>query len=355
MSAQNNRPTQRTIADLLGISVSAVSRALANDAQMAEQTRVLVRKAADELGYAPDRAAQRLRTGRTFAINLILPPHSEILGFGNLLVGGITAGLSGTPFDLLVWPDHGNDQSVDRMAQIVGNNLADGIIFSRTFVDDSRIRFLSETGFPFVTHGRSESALPHAYVDYDNNAFGERAAEKLIARGARRLAILLPDDRYMFHHHILHGFMAAVRTAGVNHEVLDGIILDSESHVISEQLGKRLRTKNPPDGFIFPGDVSGLAGLAAIQDNGLIVGRDVHVMVKQTTGVFDHVRPRVDSLYEDLSAAGRSLAKMMVDRINGVPVTDLQCVLPSMTLPIQTPSAVDQAATAHVFNSQRLS
>ncbi|SEW32064.1 transcriptional regulator, LacI family [Aliiroseovarius sediminilitoris] len=336
MSAQKNRPTQRTIADRLGISVGAVSRALANDVKMSEQTRAQVRKAAEDLGYAPDRAAQRLRTGRTFVINLILPPHNEILGFGNLLVGGISAGLLGTPFDLLVWPDHGADQSLDRIERIVRNNLADGIIFSRTCPDDSRIRFLSEAGFPFVTHGRSELATPHAFVDFDNQAFGKQAAELLIARGAKRLAILLPEDRFMFHHHLLHGFMTAVRVAGVDHEILSGMTLDSDGHDISKQLGKRLQAANAPDGLIFPGDVSALAGLAAIQDAGLIVGRDVHVVVKQTSGVFDFVRPRVDSLHEDLSAAGRSLAQMIIDRINGVPAADLQLVHPAMTAPTQT-------------------
>ncbi len=333
MSERKNRPTQRTIADRLGISVGAVSRALAGDAQMSEQTRALVRQAADDLGYAPDRAAQRLRTGRTFVINLILPPHNEILGFGNLLVGGISAGLDGTPFDLLVWPDHGTDQSLTRIKRIVQNNLADGIIFSRTQPDDTRIRFLSEAGFPFVTHGRSELATPHAYVDYDNHAFGRLAAERLIAGGAKRLAILLPEDRFMFHHHLLHGFMAAVRAAGVGHEVLEGITLDSEADDIAKQLGVRLRAADPPDGLIFPGDVSALAGLAAIQDQGLVVGRDVHVVVKQTSGVFDLVRPRVDSLHEDLSAAGRSLAHVIVDRINGVAAADLQLVHPALTEP----------------------
>ncbi|MDE9449419.1 LacI family DNA-binding transcriptional regulator [Aliiroseovarius sp. Z3] len=341
MPKQNIRPTQRTIADRLGISVGAVSRALANDAQMSEETRASVRKTAEELGYTPDRAAQRLRTGRTYVIHLILPPHNEILGFGNLLVGGISAGLVDTPFDLLVWPDHGNEQSLDRIERIVRCNLADGIIFSRTSPDDSRIRFLSEAGFPFATHGRSEFATPHAFVDYDNHAFGKQAAEKMIERGAKRLAILLPDDRFMFHHHLLHGFMAAVRAAGVDYEVLDGISLDSGGHEISDQLRNRLSKANPPDGLIFPGDVSALAGLAAIQDRGLTVGRDVHVMVKQTSGVFDLVRPCVDSLHEDLSAAGRSLAQIIVDRINGVPAGDLQRVLPVLTTPDHAPIAAD--------------
>lgn len=53
------RPTQKSIADRMGISVGTVSRALADDPKIAEETRVLVRQVAAEMGYAPDRAAQR--------------------------------------------------------------------------------------------------------------------------------------------------------------------------------------------------------------------------------------------------------------------------------------------------------
>lgn len=328
MKPTSKRPTQRLIAQQLGLSVGAVSRALSNDTKMSEQTRALVRKTANELGYAPDRAAQRLRTGRTSIINLILPRHDEVLGFGNLLVQGISEGLEGTPYDLLVWPDHGHEQSISRIKRVVRDNLADGIIFSRTLHDDSRIRFLSEAGFPFVTHGRSELATPHAFVDFDNFGFGQRAAEMLISRGARKLGILLPDASLMFHHHLLHGFMTAVRVAGVEYEVFDDLTLDSDATEISTKVAKRLSEPNAPDGLVFPGDMSGLAGLAAIQDMGRKTGQDIHVVVKQTSGVFDMVRPRVDSLHEDLTAAGRSLAGLMIDRIDGTPPSELQILQP---------------------------
>lgn len=323
---KHRRPTQRTIAQKAGISVGAVSRALADDPKMAVETRRMVQRIAAELGYTPDRSAQRLRTGRTHVINLILPPHEEILGFGTLLISGISAELEQTPFQLVVLPDFGPDQSADTISRVVRNNLADGIIFSRTAPDDLRVRMLQEAGFPFITHGRTELATPHPFVDYDNFGFGRRAAEMLIAKGATRPAILLPPPRFTFHHHLLHGFMTAVRAAGVRHEILSGISLDSSGDAIAARLRDRFAAPDAPDGLVLPGDVSGLAALAAVQDSGLQPGRDVHLVVKQTSGVFDLVRPRVDSLYEDLSEAGRSLASLLLRRISGDPAESLQTV-----------------------------
>lgn len=325
---KNQRPTQRTIATKVGISVGAVSRALANDPLMAEETRALVQRTAKELGYSPDRAAQRLRTGRTQVINLILPPHEEILGFGTLLIRGISARLENTGYHLVVLPDFGPDKSAEQIQRVVRDKLADGIIFSRTTPDDSRIKFLLEADFPFVSHGRSELATPHAFVDYDNYAFAHQAAKTLIARGANRLSILLPPERFTFRQHLLHGFMTAVRAAGVSYEILDGISLDSDANAISANITKRFTAPYAPNGLVLPGDVSGLAALAAIHDLGLVPGQDVQLVVKQTSGVFDLVRPKVASLYEDLSEAGEKLADLLLKRIDGVPVTDLQYIQP---------------------------
>jgi len=320
------RPTQRTIAARMGISVGAVSRALANDPQMSEETRALVKSVATELGYSPDRAAQRLRTGRTKVINLILPPHEEILGFGTLLIRGISAQLENTGYHLVVLPDFGLDKSAEQIQRVVRDKLADGIIFSRTTPDDNRIKFLLEADFPFVSHGRSELATPHPFVDYDNYAFARQAAETLIDRGAQKLGILLPPERFTFRQHLLHGFMTSVRAAGVDCEVLDGISLDSSAEAISENIHKRFAAPDAPDGLVLPGDVSGLAALAAIQDLGLVPGQDVQLVVKQTSGVFDLVRPKVPSLYEDLSEAGEKLADLLLKRIAGAPTAELQYI-----------------------------
>lgn len=332
-SYKTKRPTQRTIAEKAGISVAAVSRALASDPLISEETRIRVQAIANEIGYTPDRAAQRLRTGRTNVISLILPPHEEILGFGTSLVRGISTGLRDTPYHLVVMPDFGLDQSDRLIRRVVRDGLADGILFSRTEPDDPRIRFLMEANFPFVCHGRTELATPHPFVDFDNFGFARRAAEKLVAAGARRLAILLPPRKFTFANHMLHGFMTTVRESGVAYEVLEGATLDSPPDRIEACIRERYGEAGAPDGLILPGEVSGLAALAALQDQGLVPGRDVHLVVKQTTGVFDFVRPRVPSLYEDLVFAGETLINLLIRRISGEPASALQYLQPVLEHP----------------------
>lgn len=91
---------------------------------------------------------------------------------------------------------------------------------------------------------------------------------------------------------------------------------------------QRIAQRAAPDGLILPGQVSGLAALAAIRDLGLTPGRYVHLVVKQTSGVFDFVRPHVSSFREDLSAAGKQLVNLLLRRLAGEPAEALRYLQP---------------------------
>lgn len=320
------RPTLRTIAAQLGVSQGTVSRALANDPLIARETRDRVRATAEEVGYMPDRAARSLRTGLTGTVILILNPHDEILGFGTSLIRGITNALHGTNHQLLVLPDF-EDRENSVIKRIVRNRLADGVIISRTEPNDLRVRYLIENNFPFVSHGRTELATPHPYVDFDNYGFAFQAARSVIAAGSLNPFILLPPRRFTFANHLLHGFTSATASAGLSGKVLPEVTLDSSGEEIRASIAGALQGANPPDGLVMPGEISGLAALAAVHDTALQPGKDVHLAVKQTSGVFGLVRPRVTCLFEDLVEAGGLMAELLLRRIADEAPERLQVLL----------------------------
>jgi LacI family transcriptional regulator len=322
------KPTLKTVAEMTGLAVTTVSRALGDDPQIARETRLRVQQAAADLGYLPDRAAQRLRTGRTNVISLILDPHEEILGYGTSMIRGLTASLRGTPYHLVITPHFSDLPQIDPVRHIVRNRMADGILFSRTEPGDERVKYLLEEGFPFVCHGRTELGTPHPYVDYDNYIFTYEAAKKLISAGCRRLFIILPPERFTFHHHMRHGFMTAVREEGVGFEIASGVTLDSKADAVREHVAARLAKSDPPDGFICGGEVSAMAVMSAAHDLDLTIGRDLRLVAKQTSGLFDQVRPRIETIYEDLSEAGKLMATLLLKRMaDATPMGELQAVL----------------------------
>ena len=318
------KPTLRTIAELTGLAVTTVSRALGGAPQIALETRQKVQRVAEEIGYLPDRAAQRLRTGRTNVITLVLDPHEEILGFSTSLIRGLTEALRNTAYHLVVTPHFANAPSTDPIRHIMRNRMADGIVFSRTEPFDERVKLLLEHDFPFVCHGRTELGTPHPYVDFDNYSFSYEATKRLIGSGRKRLAIIMPPRRFTFFQHVQYGFMSAVRESGVSFELAEGVDLDSSAADIQAQVFQRLGEPNPPDGYVCGGEVSALAVMAAISDRGLNPGRDIGIVAKRTSGLFNLVRPQIDTIYEDITDAGWQMGRALLAAITGRDPNELQ-------------------------------
>ena len=320
---KERKPTLRTISDRTGFAVTTVSRALKDDPNISQQTRATVADAARELGYVPDRAAQRLRTGQTKVISLLVNPGHEFLDFTSVLLTGLTSVLKGTGYSVTIVPDFIEDDRVETVRNILRNNLADGLIFTRTEAFDERVRVLLEEDFPFVSHGRTEFTAPHPYVDFDNEAYARIAVARLVELGRTRLGIILPEPRFTFTQHLRYGFISAARDAGVAHEILEDVTLETTPERMSARIVERLRSADPLDGLVCVGEVTSIAALAALHDCGKSLGRDLDLIAKRASPVFGLLRPQVEAVFEDVEATGRDMATLLLRRLKGEPPEEL--------------------------------
>ncbi|MEM8704042.1 MAG: LacI family DNA-binding transcriptional regulator [Pseudomonadota bacterium] len=321
------RPTLRTVAAEAGVAVTTVSRALADDPRIAETTRKRISEIADKLGYVPNRAAQRLRTGRTKVISLLLNPRHEFLSFTSEFLGGMYEGLSGTGYSINITADSLGDDRLETIRSIRRHSLADAIVFTRTECFDDRARYLLEHDFPFVTHGRTDFMTPHPFVDFDNEAFVRMAIARLVEKGRKHICIVMPNEKYTFGQHLRFGARQAATDHGMKLTIPTEVDLDSEPDDIAATLRTLHTGLDAPDGYVCVGEVSALITLAFLNDMGLAEGQDVDVVAKRASPISNHFRPRIETIDEDLRATGRAMAKVLLGRISGAPVEDLQVLL----------------------------
>jgi len=326
--AAKGKPTLRTIAELTGLAVTTVSRALSDAPQISAETRRRVHQVASEIGYSPDRAAQRLKTGRTNVIAVLLEPHEEILGYGTSIMAGVAKAMQGTAYHLIVMPNLLHASNIAAVSYIIRNGMADGLIISRTEPLDPRVKLLMENDFPFVTHGRTELSSSHPYVDYDNFTFTYEATKRLIAKGRRKPALVSGPSQFTFASHILHGFMTAVREAGCPYEIISDIDLDHPAGVIRDRIATRYRQGDAPDAYMCGGEVCALATITGMSDCGLTLGIEYDIVAKQTSQLLSAIQPKVESIYEDLMATGEHMGRILQKRIAGeTDMRELQVLL----------------------------
>ena len=94
--SEPERPTLKTIAVATGLAVATVSRALKDAPDIGEETKRRVRETAARLGYRPNRAGVRLRTGKTNVIALVLSTETDVMNHTSRLIYSIANALRGT-------------------------------------------------------------------------------------------------------------------------------------------------------------------------------------------------------------------------------------------------------------------
>jgi LacI family transcriptional regulator len=322
----SDKPTLKTIAEMTGLAVTTISRALNNAPELAQETRERVQRIAAEIGYLPDRTALRLKTGRTNVITVVMSPDEGLLGYGSALLSGLAASIRTTSYHLVVTPHFGNTPKMEPIRHVVRNRLADGVVFSRTEPHDERVRFLLDQNFPFVTHGRTDWPEAHPFVDFDNAAFAREAVRRLAKKGRKRLAIILPEPELTYTRFLREGFLQAAAELGVATEIPTEIDLGTPPDAQREFILAQHQRGNAPDGYVCCSEVSAIAVIAGLTDSGATLGETVDVIAKQATPLFNNFRPRIETVFEDFALAGEQLGRMLQRRIAGEAPEGLQFV-----------------------------
>ena len=319
------RPTLKTIAFMTGLGVTTVSRALKDAPDIGAETKERVRMVARQLGYQPNRAGVRLRTGKTNVIALVLSIDEEIMGFSSQMVFGISEVLSGTPYHIVVTPHSHSKDPMLPVRYILETGSADGVIISRIEPDDPRVRLLTERGMPFATHGRTDAGLTHPFHDFDNEAFAHQAVERLVKRGRRRIALLQPPSKLTYYAHIRIGFQTGLHDYGAE-EVPLRINTDAPLADIRDVVEVMMRSANAPDGIVCSAGSAAIAVNAGIEAAGKALGRDLDMVSKQSVPILNWIRPEIITAQEDVRQAGREMAKAVIARIDGVEPELLQSI-----------------------------
>ncbi|MGE7367848.1 LacI family transcriptional regulator [Neorhizobium sp. NPDC001467] len=322
----HERPTLKTIAFMTGLGITTVSRALKDAPDIGAETKERVRLVARQLGYQPNRAGVRLRTGKTNVIALVLSIEQELMGFTSQMVQGISEVLGGTQYHLVVTPHSYEKDPMVPVRYILDTGSADGVIISRLEPEDARVRLMTERNLPFVTHGRTDMGIAHPFHDFDNEAYVYQAVERLVKRGRRRIALLAPQSRYSYHMHSRLGFERALGDFRATEIPMGRLTTETALDDLRTHSERLSRLAEPPDGIVSLSGSSTIALIAGIEAAGRRLGIDVDVVAKQSAEFLNWIRPEILTVTEDVRLAGRELARAVLARIDGVQPELLQSI-----------------------------
>ena len=175
------------VARLAGVSITTVSRVINKFPSVKEKNRILVLDAVKQLKFQPSVFAQRLATGKSNIVALVIPRYEGVFySFYVLeLIRGIGTLCEALKLDLLL---HLTDSRTSLNLRGVG-----GIIFADIIGNRDQLLDALAGAIPCVVINNYVQDLEVACIAVDNAGGAQKAVEYLISLGHRKIAHITGD------------------------------------------------------------------------------------------------------------------------------------------------------------------
>ena len=273
------RPTQKDIAAAAGVSQAAVSLVLnkAETPSVPAATRERILKLAGELGYQPNHPARMFRSARTMALACVIPDITNPFYPG--LVRGLQSVAAPAGYDVLIYDTDGTPEGEARALNWLRQGRADGVVATFFHLRIPELTMLARTGIPLVrleSQHKSEGPLPIDSVYIDNMEAAASMTRFLIARGHRRIAMILaefgPGKRRAM------GYASVMREAGLAPEFVTDRAYSEESGARAMKSLLAAAGRNRPTAVFGASDVLALGAMEAARSSGLVVPDDIAIV-----------------------------------------------------------------------------
>ncbi len=309
MPAQNKKATIQRAAELAGVSIASVSRALNGKAGISAKKRDEILQICETLGYSP----HSLR---------MLPPKSGIVAVS---MGSSENGES--RYMSILWPalsialQRSGRRLLPTHSTGIAANELDGIILLNVADNDSRISHLTEQKIPFVCIG---SVANQFWVAPDDFNGMRQSVQHLVKQQCKNIACVAPKSSDVVYLHRLQGY----RSAMGEHQ-MQCVEFYIPTHVSSELASYRyflkmdIETLKQLDGLVCDSDEIAIGAKTALEDRGLSIPQDISIVGFDG---FPHFSQGLTTIDQDIAKIAYKAADLLELAISGA--TPVGVVLP---------------------------
>lgn len=289
--------TIRDVAQKAQVGVGTVSRVLNDNPAVSDHTRKKVKNVITELGYTPNPNAQRLSSGKTWHIAVMLP-HLTFPSYVERL-RGVQHALANSEYDLVLYGIGSPKQRDKYFEKLLTKTRVDGLIIISLPPTESQANNFVESGIPTVLVDASHVKLPHVVVD--DIAGGKFATQHLIDLGHHKIAFLSNQIETPYQQ------SSKDRYNGYRQALEDAYIPCEENYILT--CGRRrqdayattkafLRSNSSPTAIFVASDTQAIGVLDAAEELNIHVPNDLSIVG------YDNIR---DSEYVGLTTISQPL------------------------------------------------
>jgi DNA-binding LacI/PurR family transcriptional regulator len=316
--------TMAELANLAGVDVSTVSRAINNSPLVKEATRQHVLEIADKTGYEINASARNLRRQSSETIGMVIPLRPESGQtisdpFFLEMVAAVSHRASKRGYDLIInLPDE--EQSISER-RLLGTGKADGLIIIGQAGRGERLMSLGNLEKKVVVWGGRTDESEVTIVGSDNRNGGFLATDHLLRLGRKRILFLgpveLPEVGLRF-----EGFVDAHRKFGADIDERLQLSVDFNADAIKAELSGFIDSGLSFDAIVAASDVLAISAVQALTERNINVPRDVAVVGYDNIGQSAHSIPSLTTIDQNIKHGGEIMVDLLLKKLDGETVKD---------------------------------
>ena len=317
--------SMKDIAQICGVSIATVSKALNDHSDIGEETKANIRQVAKELGYFPNSSARALKTNRTYNIGVLFADEAQS-GlthdyFANVLES-FKCTVESRGYDITFINANAGKSSYLEHCKYRG---FDGVIIACVDFYDPQVEELIRSDIPIVT-------IDHIFnnriaVTSDNVKGIRDLLTYIYEQGHRRIAYIHGADSAVTRSR-LSSFYKTAEELGL--QIPDEYIREAAYRNTKETMEETLKLLDlpqPPTCILYPDDFSCFGGINAIKERGLSIPEDISVAGYDGIRVGRHIEPQLTTLRQDTKLIGQRAAECLVELIEKPKTTLIQQVV----------------------------
>jgi DNA-binding LacI/PurR family transcriptional regulator len=192
---------------------------------------------------------------------------------------GVQSAFARHKLDLVVLPCSTDEDPAEYLQRVVARRLVDAMIISATHRTDTRIDLLTGARIPFIALGRSATGGgTYPWIDLDFEGVANRAVDRLVEHGHRRIAVAVPSNDVNLGFVFLDAYKDALKRHGIPFEP-DYVIRARSTEQGGYQIGHDiLALKDRPTAVVLIYELMAVGLYRRLSESGVLPGRDIAVI-----------------------------------------------------------------------------
>jgi len=300
----------KKLAQILGLSISAVSKALRDSHDISKETKEKVIALATELNYQPNPYASSLRKHKSKTIAVIIPEIAN--NFFTLAINGIESIAQEKNYHVLIYLTHEDVNKEIALTRYLHGGRVDGVLISvsSTTTDYTHLHQLEKNGLSVVFFDRVCESFNTVKVTTDDYESSYLATRHLMEQGCKKPAHLAMSSNISIGNKRKKGYLQALADHGlrVDESLIVECVNDDERDVA---MIKDLLTQQRPDGIFAAVEQYALGVYEACRQLDLSIPGDVKVICFSNMKMASYLNPSLTTITQPAFAMGKEAAAML--------------------------------------------